>query len=622
MCNRILATSAFFLLSHSALLSAQETLRISSQGLFPAPSAVNHQDAHGWTLDVTPVTADLTYIESDLRLESRNGVVHLLPGVAGTGFLVSKYGQVITTEAPHSEAVPVRVRVLSPDGQVQLEREVLGLTDPALSSDGDQLVLRTRKSTTVLDLESFETIQYPRYAAFAVGPNGALAGLVIGTSDVRLQDRDGSVVEAALPEVARRLAFAADGTLLALTSRTLFRINRNTGDITAISSLQEDGEFRDLRVHRGEVHLGARLAQSEGFAGYQASIDAQGKTISQSLTTVAATPPNHLASLQPRGLVPWPLAPNSQHPIGNSYGEYQNYGSSPYLHPGIDVLGNPNQQVFAVADGVVKAVLTTSGQYHWRVAIGGPGSGTTSGHLYAHLSQSSITVNVGDTVVKGQLLGELVPWPTSNFTHCHFNSLEDSGNQWFGDWLVPNNVHEDLENVNETSVPVFENARGNDLFAFCRNDTSSYLNPSALVGKVDIIAHVGDKINSTWTCSVQTLRYSIYPAGNPGAPIVDNKLSVKFDMALDTYGSGTIDSFLVDLLYKEDSTCNTDGDYNSREFFHILTNSNGDRIYDAADEIEAWDTTAVPNGSYVVEAVAFDVAGNRATASMTVTVSN
>ncbi|MCH2102248.1 MAG: hypothetical protein MK209_10045, partial [Planctomycetes bacterium] len=185
MSTRILAASTLFFLSHGALISAQETLKVSPQGLFPAPSTVNHQNAHGWTLGVTPVAADLTYIESDLRLESKSGVVRLLPGVAGTGFLVSKYGQVIATEATHSEAVPVRVRVLSPDGRVQLERKVLGLTDPSLSSDGDQLVLRTRTNTAVLDLESLKTTEYPRYAVFAVGPSGALAGLVIGTSNVR-----------------------------------------------------------------------------------------------------------------------------------------------------------------------------------------------------------------------------------------------------------------------------------------------------------------------------------------------------------------------------------------------------------------------------------------------------
>lgn len=622
MSLRTLATTAFLLLSQSSLLAAQDPLRVSPQGLFPAPSVLNHQNAHGWTLEVTPVAADFTYIESDLRLASPDGQVRLLSGVAGTGFLVSSEGQIIASEATHSEAVPVRVRVLSPEGQVQLERKILGFTDPVLSSDGDQLVFRTRNHTAVLDLASLQATEYPRYAAYAVGPQGTLAGLVIDSSDLRLHRPGGAVVDVALPGTARRLAFTANGTLLALTSQSLFRIDAATGEVSTAFSLYQQGEFRDLRVHRGVVHVGARLARGGGFAGHQISFDAQGRTLNQSSSSVAIPPPSHFADWQSRDLLPWPLAPNSQHPIGNTYGEYQNYGGSPYLHPGIDVLGNPYQPVYAVADGVVKAVLTTSAQYHWRVAIGGPGSGTTTGHLYAHLRQSSITVNVGDTVTRGQLLGELVPWPTSNFTHIHFNSLEDRGNQWFGDWLVPDNVHEDLAHVHETSGPVFENARGNDLFAFCRNETSTYLNPSSLRGKVDIIAHVGDQLNSHWTCSVQTLRYSIYPVGNPGAPVVDNKLSVHFDMALDTYASGSIDSFLVDLLYKEDSTCNTNGDYNSREFFHILTNSNGDRIYDSADQNEAWDTTAVPNGDYVVKAVAVDAAGNRATASMTVTVNN
>ena len=93
-------------------------------------------------------------------------------------------------------------------------------------------------------------------------------------------------------------------------------------------------------------------------------------------------------------------------------------------------------------------------------------------------------------------------------------------------------------------------------------------------------------------------------------------------MSLDTYGSGTIDSFLVDLIYKEDSTCNTNGEYNSREFFYVITNSDGDQTYNAADQNESWNTVNVANGDYVVEVVARDVAGNRSTASMAVTVNN
>ena len=601
----------------------QQTLRVSPQGLFVAPSLANHEGEHGWTLQVTPIVADLTYMKSDLRLESDIGEVFFLPNIDGTGFLISKFGQIVITEATHSEAVPVQLRVLSPGGKLQLEEEVLGLSNPVLSADGDQLALRTRRSTAILDFKTLAITHYPRYASFAVAEDGTVAGVTIDAEEIRLHDNNGNSIKVAIPEPPKRLAFTAEGDLLVLTSKALFRIDPQRGKLEPFFALQQFGEFRDLRVHRGMIHIGSRRTQGTGFRGHHLLLNGQGRFLDQlhSNTTVIP-PPDHQANAQERGLVPWPLAPNSQHPIGNTYGEYQNYGGSPYLHPGIDVLGNNYQPVYAVADGVVKAVLTTSAQYHWRVAIGGPGNGTTSGHLYAHLQQSSIAVDVGDTVVKGQYLGDLVPWPTSSFTHCHFSSIEDSGNQWLGDWLCPDNVHADLEHCLETSAPVFENARGNELFAFCRNETSTYRNSNDLRGKVDIIVHVGDRLDSNWTCGIQTLRYSIYPSGNPGAPIVDNKLSFKFDMSLDTYGSSVIDAFLVDLIYKEDSTCNTNGDYNSREFFYVATNSDGDQIYNAADQNESWNTANVANGDYVVEVVARDVAGNRSTASMTVTVNN
>jgi len=602
---------------------AQQTLQVSPQGLFAAPSLANHQGEHGWTLQVTPVAADLTYMQSDLRLESDTGEVFLLPHIDGTGFLISKFGQVVITEATHSDAVPVQLRVLSPDGQLQLDEEILGLSNPVLSADGDQLAFRTRRSTAILDLETLEITHYPRYASFAVAEDGTVAGVAIDAEEIQLHDNNGNLIKAAIPGSPKRLAFTAEGDLLLLTSESLFRIDCQLGKIEPFFALQQLGELRDLRVHRGVIHIGFRRTQGNGFRGHHLLLNGQGKFLGQLQSNTTSIPPrDHMPNAQERGSIPWPLAPNSQHPIGNTYGEYQNYGGSPYLHPGIDVLGNNYQPVYAVADGVVKAVLTTSGQYHWRVAIGGPGNGTTAGHLYAHLQQSSIAVGVGDTVVKGQYLGDLVPWPTSSFTHCHFSSIEASGNQWLGDWLCPDNVHEDLVQCLETSAPVFENARGNELFAFCRNETSTYRNSNDLKGKVDIIVHVGDRLDSNWTCGIQTLRYSIYPSGNPGAPIVDNKLSFKFDMSLDTYGSSTIDAFLVDLIYKEDSTCNTNGDYNSREFFYVVTNSDGDQTYNTADQNESWNTVNVANGDYVVEVVARDVAGNQSTASMTVTVNN
>jgi murein DD-endopeptidase MepM/ murein hydrolase activator NlpD len=89
----------------------------------------------------------------------------------------------------------------------------------------------------------------------------------------------------------------------------------------------------------------------------------------------------------------WPFGSGDQSlPLGNNYGEYQFYGGSPYLHPGIDIMQLAGSPVYAVKAGVVKAVLTTSGDYHWRVAVGdSAGSGWCDGWLYAHLDRNTIS---------------------------------------------------------------------------------------------------------------------------------------------------------------------------------------------------------------------------------------
>ena len=155
--------------------------------------------------------------------------------------------------------------------------------------------------------------------------------------------------------------------------------------------------------------------------------------------------------------------------------------------------------------------------------------------------------------------------------------------------------------------------------AFCTNETSVYQNPTSLHGAVDIIAHVGDRIAGDWVCSVQEIRYTIFPLGHPDQPVVDNKLAVRFDMALDTYSGGPIDPLLVGLLYKQDAVCHTYGDYDDREFFHIVTNSDGDEVYQDADRWQAWDTTTLLDGQYVVRVNVRDAKGNTATTSQTVT---
>ncbi len=47
----------------------------------------------------------------------------------------------------------------------------------------------------------------------------------------------------------------------------------------------------------------------------------------------------------------WPIGDGSTaYPLGNNYGEYQNYGGSPYYHDGIDILGYVGEPNYPVSD--------------------------------------------------------------------------------------------------------------------------------------------------------------------------------------------------------------------------------------------------------------------------------
>ncbi|MBD3348357.1 MAG: T9SS type A sorting domain-containing protein [Candidatus Eisenbacteria bacterium] len=557
----------------------------------------------------------------------------------GEAFLVSALGYVVAVRRPDTNQLSGTITVMDLDGNALWERPVEGLASPALSPNGHALAYSRRGGTTVLDLRTLETVSYPPLFPFSVSDDGSLAGARFdgaGGDGPRLLwfEKGEPVLRKVLRELPRRIAFFG-GDLLVLTDETLARIGRDGGrrDLLRASAGER---LRDLAVGDDRILVGMRKVEGRLHSGELLTLRGDGEVLrvepGMSREVPALRPDRRLPGgrtdeLEPdrrrgRG-IPWPLAPDAQHEVGNTYGEYQNYGGSPYLHPGVDVMGYGGEPVYAVAPGQVKAVLTTSGQWHWRVAIADSATtGTSTGYLYAHLDQSTIVHSVGDMVSEGEYIGDLVTWPVAGFHHCHFARIEDEGAQWYGDWMATDNPHTDFDAQSENEAPVFELAVGGDLLAFCTNQTSSYLDPAALAGQVDIIAHVGDTIESSWVCTVQEIRYTIYPAAYPEFPVVDDKLAVNFDMALDTYIGGPIDPFLVDLLYKQDSTCQTQGDYDYREFYHIITNSDGNEVYESSDLSEAWDTTLLPDADYVVRVTATDAAGNASVDSMTVTTAN
>jgi hypothetical protein len=311
----------------------------------------------------------------------------------------------------------------------------------------------------------------------------------------------------------------------------------------------------------------------------------------------------------------WPMDPRTtSHALGNSYGEYQWYGGAPYLHPGIDVMGHGGQPVYAVKSGYVKAVLTTAADLHWRVAIGDlPGTAECDGWLYAHLDQPTIQVLPGDYVTEGEYLGDLVPWPVASFHHCHFVKIRNSGYPWVSDWAFVANPLDELTPITDTAPPVFRTVAGGAKFAFFPNNTHSYLPAgSTLSGAIDIIARVDDKVQDLFWCLTP--------------------YRITYEVRNDTFSTGPITSVVftgrlfwqdnVNVIYQNDATYDTRGDYDARDYYFVVTNTDGDSVIEAGDASGAWHTENFNNGPWWVKVTAYDRGGNATVDSMQATTAN
>jgi hypothetical protein len=317
----------------------------------------------------------------------------------------------------------------------------------------------------------------------------------------------------------------------------------------------------------------------------------------------------------------WPIPPlDVVHALGNNWGTYS-FGN---FHPGIDVMthSQEGEEVRAVRHGWVKGWGTIGDKYYYRLAVCDTNSDFTDraeGWLYAHIDSSRYHKQLGDEVQESELIGYLVPWPTDGFNHLHFARISDTGATWMRypnvTWWFIQNPLTIIQPNTDWEAPVIQDARPNQKFAFCRNNTNnSYLSYDSLVGDVDIVAKIYDKtgmqcVNPVWEkLAPYEIDYSI--KREDGWVVVPWKISVQF--------SNRLDQSLVHVVYKDDSVCPTKGDYDYREYYFIVTNTDGDSIVDSYDTCGMWSTGRYGDTTYWVYVRASDVYGNTTVDSMQV----
>lgn len=89
-------------------------------------------------------------------------------------------------------------------------------------------------------------------------------------------------------------------------------------------------------------------------------------------------------------------------------------------HNGLDMLNSGGTPIFAAADGVVRAAQDGLGGYGNAVVIDSVIGGQVVTTLYAHMIWGSRTVEAGQTVSAGQMVGLMGQTGSATTTHLHF----------------------------------------------------------------------------------------------------------------------------------------------------------------------------------------------------------
>jgi len=521
------------------------------------------------------------------------------------------------------ENVPSKIRLYNANGELLFIKDYKQVINLITSENKYYVAFYNAGYLTVLNIQSLKEFKYASSLIFNIDNDGNPAygnnidnTLFYKNTNYKFENQ------------LSKLLFFND-KLIVFTTDKMYLIENGVSQLVYTFN----SRFFDAAVYNNKLYFVNRIENKEGFiftlfetANFNEFVELQKENYN---FNSISEPSLIYDTLKNKGYLHEPIRGpirynenNVQYPIGNSYAEIQDYGSPQYLHPGVDFLGNPNENVYAVKAGVVKAILTTSGSLHWRIAISNNAtSGESVGYLYAHTNQYSIPYLVGDIVSQGSVVGTLVEWPIYNFTHCHFARIQASGATWDGNWWTINNPLIDVTNIVDNTTPVFMNAIGSNKFAIRKKANGSYIQPDSVYGNVEFITKIYDQVNSTWKLDVYKLRYSMHPFDNANNIIFDN-LAFTYDMPLDEYITNNYTTLCLNTIYSRDVSCFSIGNYDDRDYYQIVTNSNGDDSISSADQLCSFNTVLYPDGQYYFKVTAWDASNNVKSDSMLIHIKN
>jgi murein DD-endopeptidase MepM/ murein hydrolase activator NlpD len=169
------------------------------------------------------------------------------------------------------------------------------------------------------------------------------------------------------------------------------------------------------------VGVGTITVPAAFAAIQQAQLDATAQSFELSASWKTATaivePERDEFEITEFTLVQWPLSADTT--ISSGFGYRSCEGCSTF-HSGIDFTPGAGVPIEAIADGVVVGSSVADGSWGVHVTIEHDVDGVTYRSAYAHMQSGSMTLAIGDTVKRGQVIGRVGNTGQSFGAHLHF----------------------------------------------------------------------------------------------------------------------------------------------------------------------------------------------------------
>jgi murein DD-endopeptidase MepM/ murein hydrolase activator NlpD len=584
------------------------------------------------TYSIGDVTDENRKLHTLIFYENDNPLYQITK-VPGADVEISNSGIMVVYDHTFHFKGELTLRFYSVHGDMFLEKTFSGANAFQFSESGNAFAVRDRQKIYSNNFITNSEFEYPKGLAFSFDNNDK--AIVIADEKNIKVFQEGSLIKTINYDIKlpRKVLLSMNNDFVGVIDKyNLIVFGVSNGKVKFSDKLFGNDSYRDLKFRDGSILTGIQTKTKELIKGsikkYSLNgnenelVEGQSRILSQSGIEKPV-----LAKRNQYEPIPWPFYPHdTTHTVWNHYEQHMGGGPDySYLHQGLDIITPIAEPTYAVKGGVVKCVLTLGGAIYWRLAVSDSNiADYSNGWLYAHLIESTIAVDVGDTVEQFDYLGDIIEW-TSEWGHIHFVEIRDTGLVWQyndNEWGINFNPLLALIPVQDDMPPQIENVFPHSKFGFCINETSTYFSPDSLFGEVDIIVKVADYIgDSEWQQPAYKINYWIKRIDN-GNMIIDTTLSHILNHPYNMYSSGSFEPYAT-VLYKRDETFPSPSWMNPvRGYYHIITNNNGDSTISLSDKELAFNTAEYVDGVYRIYVQAFDPNDNYSIDSMDVIFKN